>query len=94
MNEEVGKSIEIRFKLNGENGEVDELAAENDKETALELARKYLQKMNVDKQDMGKMVHLYRDAIISDMRNQIEAHIHEDTKYLSIKVGIIKGWQL
>ena len=68
--------------------EVDELAAENDKEVALDLAKKYIEKMNVDEKDLKKIVHLYRKAIINDLRNQIEANIHEENE---VEVSVSKN---
>jgi len=68
--------------------EVDELAAENDKEIVLDLAKKYLDKMNVDEKDIKKIVHLYRKAILNDLRNQIEANIHEENE---VEVSISKN---
>ena len=60
--------------------EVDELAAENDKEIALNLVSKYIEKMNVNEKDIKKIVHLYRKAIINDLQSQLEANIHEDSE--------------
>lgn len=60
--------------------EIDELAAENDKELALDLAGQYIEKMHVDEKDIKKIVHLYRKAIINDLKNQIENNIHEKNK--------------
>ncbi|GAX62372.1 hypothetical protein SCALIN_C31_0006 [Candidatus Scalindua japonica] len=68
--------------------EVEELAAENDKEVALDLAKKYIERMNVDEKDIKKIVHLYRKAIINDLRNQIEANIHEENE---VEVSIRKN---
>ncbi|MGR3179312.1 MAG: DEAD/DEAH box helicase family protein [Candidatus Anammoxibacter sp.] len=68
--------------------EVDELAAENDKEMALDLAKKYIKKMNVNEKDIKKIVHLYRKPIINDLRNQIEANIHEEN---AVEVSIRKN---
>ncbi|MBF0353277.1 MAG: DEAD/DEAH box helicase family protein [SAR324 cluster bacterium] len=68
--------------------EIDELAAENDKDIALNLARLYLEKMNVNERDLKKVVHLYRKAIVNDLQNQIEANIHEENE---IEVSISKN---
>ncbi|MGR3319057.1 MAG: DEAD/DEAH box helicase family protein [Candidatus Anammoxibacter sp.] len=68
--------------------EVDELAAENDKEVALDLAKKYIEKMNVDEKDIKKIVHLYRKAIINDLKNQIEVNIHEENE---VEISVSKN---
>lgn len=68
--------------------EVDELAAENDKEIALDLSKKYLSKMNIDEKDVKKIVHLYRKTIVNDLRNQIEENIHEENE---IEVSVSKN---
>ena len=68
--------------------EVDELAAENDKEIVLNLAKNYIEKMDVDKNDIQKIVHLYRKSIINDIKNQIEANIHEENE---IEVSVSKN---
>ena len=68
--------------------EVDELAAENDKEIVLDLSKKYLDKMNINEKYIKKVVHLYRKTIVNDLRNQIEANIHEENE---IEVSVSKN---
>ena len=52
----------------------------NDKETALSLVRDYLSQIEEPEGTLGKIAHLYRKVIISDIRQQIEAHIAEDSR--------------
>jgi type III restriction enzyme len=66
--------------------EIDELAVENDKEVAIDLASKYIEKMNVDEADIKKVVHLYRKAIISDIQSQIEENMQIENE-VEISVG-------
>ncbi len=59
---------------------IDEFDVLNDKETVLDVVDRYLAKMQTPPSDMGKIAHLYRDAIVQDMQRQVEAHIQEHTE--------------
>jgi type III restriction enzyme len=70
---------------------VDEMDVANDKETALRLVDDYLAQLNKAPEELGKIVHLYRDLIIKDLKNQIEAHIQDETKVeISVRRGFIQ----
>jgi len=59
---------------------VAELDATNDKTAVLALVDKYIEKMGTSQADLGKIAHLYRDAITNDIKTQIEAHIRDHTE--------------
>ena len=59
---------------------VDEFDVTSDKETALRLADSYIAAMKVAEENLGKIVHLYRDAIVEDMGKQVQAHLQEESE--------------
>ena len=70
---------------------IDELDVANDKETALSLVDAYIAQINKPHKELKKIAHLYRDVIINDLKNQIESHIHDDTRVdVSVRSGFIK----
>lgn len=84
--EEVGERLEI---LDVENpraflaakliGAVEELDVPNDKETVLALVDGYLAQIDLPSEALKKIVHLYRDTIVRDLKTQVETHIHDET---------------
>ena len=71
--------------------EVEEIDAANDKDAILAIVDAYLQKMGVKPEEFGRIVHLYRDIIVRDLRAQVESHIQHDTKVeVHVKSGFIK----
>ncbi len=70
---------------------VEEMDVENDKQTALHLVDSYLAKLGKSGQELSKIVHLYRDAILKDLKNQVENHIQEETKVsIQVRCGFVK----
>lgn len=70
---------------------VDEIDAQHDKDSILAIVDKYLAQMDKPQTDIGKIVHLYRDAIVNDISKQLESHIQDETKVtLHIRSGFIK----
>jgi type III restriction enzyme len=70
---------------------IDEIDVANDKETALRLVDAYLAQLNKSPEELGKIAHLYRDLIIKDLKNQIEAHIQDETKVeSSVRSGFVQ----
>lgn len=70
---------------------VDEIDAANDKDAVLAIVDKYLAQINKPAEELGKIVHLYRNAIIGDLKNQVEAHITDDTQAkIYVKSGFVK----
>src|SRR5205807_1162283 len=70
---------------------VDELDAASDKAMALSLVDSYLEKLKKPGSDLKKIVHLYKDSIIKDLKTQLEEHIHDETMVTSVvKAGFIK----
>lgn len=59
--------------------EVEEMDVAGDKEFALRMADGYLAKIDLPGDDIPKIVHLYRNAMINDMKAQIEQHLSEST---------------
>ncbi|MFA5343452.1 MAG: DEAD/DEAH box helicase family protein [Kiritimatiellia bacterium] len=71
--------------------EVEEIDAANDKEAVLAIVDAYLAKTNIPADKLGKIVHLYRDVIVRDLKSQIEAHIQHQTKVeVHVRSGFIK----
>lgn len=71
--------------------EVEEIDAANDKEAVLAIVDAYLTKMNIPADKLGKIVHLYRDVIVRDLKSQVEAHIQHQTKVeVHVRSGFIK----
>lgn len=70
---------------------VDELDATSDKTLALSLVDSYIKKMSLPDGELKKIIHLYRDSIIKDLRTQLVEHIHDETKVTSsVRAGFIK----
>ncbi len=70
---------------------VEEIDAQHDKDSILAIVDKYLEQIPKPKEELGKIVHLYRDAIVSDIARQLESHIQGETKVaLHIRSGFIK----
>lgn len=70
---------------------VDEIDAHHDKDAILAIVDNYLEQITKPHGELGKIVHLYRDAIISDISQQIESHIQDETKVsLNVRAGFIK----
>lgn len=71
--------------------EVEELDVANDKDAILNIVDLYLAKINIPADKLGKIVHLYRDVIVRDLKAQIESHIQHDTKVeVHVRSGFIK----
>jgi type III restriction enzyme len=68
---------------------VEELDAPNDKEAVLALVDSYLAQIDKPAEELGKLAHLYRDAIVNDLKAQVEAHIQDNTK---VDVSVSKGF--
>jgi type III restriction enzyme len=60
---------------------VDELDAMHDKDLALHLADQYITKLNRSDEDIRKLVHLYRGAIVEDIEAQITEHLQQSTHF-------------
>lgn len=70
---------------------VDEIDVTNDKEAVLAIVDKYLAGINKPVEELGKIVHQYREPIIRDLKEQVETHITDDTKSeFYIKSGFVK----
>jgi len=70
---------------------IDELDVAHDKETVLTLVDRYLDRLGEPADRLGKIVHLYRDAIIGDLRNQIDVHLSDNTRVeVSMRGGFVK----
>ncbi len=70
---------------------IEELDVANDKEAVMALVEKYLTLMGTTKDEIGKIVHLYRDVIVKDLKNQIEKHIHDESKVtIYAKSGFVR----
>ena len=65
---------------------IEELDVTNDKDFALHLAEQYLTKLNRPDNEIGKLVHLYRGAIIDDIEAQIIEHLQQST-HVEVQVG-------
>lgn len=71
--------------------DVEEIDAANDKDAVLAIVDAYLAKMNIPADKLGKIVHLYRDVIVRDMKSQVEDHIQHQTKVeVHVRSGFIK----
>lgn len=70
---------------------VEEMDAANDKETALQLVDAYLAAISKTTEELPRIVHLYRDAIVDDLRTQVEGHIQSQTRVdIRIRRGFIQ----
>jgi type III restriction enzyme len=70
---------------------IEEMAVASDKEYALRLADSYIAQMGCTAEELPRLVHLYRDVIIDDLRGQIEKSIEEHTSGNPvIRSGFIK----
>jgi len=70
---------------------VEELDVANDKETVLHIVDGYLAQLNKPADELGKIIHLYRDAIIKDLKGQIESHIYDESKVNTyVRSGFVK----
>ncbi|MDD2772659.1 MAG: DEAD/DEAH box helicase family protein [Elusimicrobiales bacterium] len=70
---------------------VDEIDVTNDKAAVLAIVDKYLAQINKPAGELGKIVHLYRETIIRDLKEQVEAHITDNTKSeFYVKNGFVK----
>ena len=65
---------------------IEELDVSNDKDFALHLAGQYIAKLNRPDKEIGKLVHLYRGAIIDDIEAQIIEHLQQST-HVEVQVG-------
>ena len=52
---------------------IEELDVANDKDFALHLAEQYITKLNRPDIEIGKLVHLYRGAIIDDIEDRLSS---------------------
>jgi type III restriction enzyme len=59
---------------------IEEMDVPSDKEAVLGIVDSYLAKLEIPAEDLGKIVHLYRDTIVEDMKTQVEAHLRDETK--------------
>ncbi len=70
---------------------IEELDAPGDKEVALRLVDEYMAGMGASAEDLPRLVHLYRDVIVEDLRGQVEAHLKEHTNSKPVvRSGFIK----
>lgn len=70
---------------------IEELDVVNDKEAVLALVDSYISQIDKSAEDFKKITHLYRDAIIRDLKNQIENHIEDESKVEAhVRSGFIK----
>lgn len=96
--ERVGEQVEIieidnpRAFLAGQLIDaVDEIDVTNDKDAVLAIVDKYLAEIKKPAEELGKIVHLYRNPIIADLKNQVEAHITDETEAKTyVKSGFVK----
>jgi len=58
---------------------MEELDVANDKEAVLGLVDSYISQIGKSQEDMKKVAHLYRDAIVKDLKGQVEGHIHDES---------------
>jgi type III restriction enzyme len=58
---------------------IEEMAVASDKDVALKLADDYLAQIGCSPDDVPKIVHLYRDTIVDDLRTQVEVNLKERT---------------
>ena len=70
---------------------VEELDVASDKAAVLAIVDGYLAQINKPAEELGKITHLYRDAIVGDIRSQIERHINDESKVTTyIRRGFVK----
>ena len=70
---------------------VEELDVASDKQAVLQIVDSYLGQINKPADEIPKIIHLYRDAIIRDISGQIETHINAESKVSTyIKRGFVK----
>ncbi|HBG25967.1 MAG: hypothetical protein A2Y10_13845 [Planctomycetes bacterium GWF2_41_51] len=70
---------------------IEELDVANDKEAVLALVDGYISQIDKSADDFKKITHLYRDAIIRDLKNQVESHIQDESKVeAQVRSGFIK----
>jgi type III restriction enzyme len=60
--------------------EVEEFDAVQDKDRALKLASDYLDTLGKPEDELGRLVHQYSHAIVTDLAEQVYAHIYDDTR--------------
>jgi type III restriction enzyme len=58
---------------------IEEMAVASDKDVALKLADDYLTQIGCSPDDLPKVVHLYRETIVDDLKTQVEANLREST---------------
>ena len=69
---------------------VDEFDATEDKNRALKLAEDYLAATGKSDDELKKLVHQYGDAMVRDLREQVLAHIYDDTEVShEVRAGFI-----
>lgn len=69
---------------------VDEWDVANDKEAALALVDSYIARIGREGEDLKRIVHLYRDVIIGDLKAQVEDHIHDESRStVYVKSGFV-----
>lgn len=68
---------------------VEEMDAANDKEMALQLVDAYLAAITKPADELPRVVHLYREAIVEDLRSQVEEHIRSQTR---VDVRVRRGF--
>jgi type III restriction enzyme len=70
---------------------VDEWDVANDKESALALVDSYLGQIGREGEELKRIVHLYRDVIIGDLRGQVENHIEDEShSRVYLKSGFVR----
>ena len=70
---------------------IEELAAPGDKDVALKLVDEYISGMAAAPDDLPKLVHLYRNVIVEDLRTQVESNLVEASKSKPVvRSGFIK----
>jgi type III restriction enzyme len=70
---------------------IEELDVANDKNAVLALVDSYISQIDKSEDDLRKVAHLYRDAIIRDLKNQIENHIEDESRIEAhVRSGFIK----
>jgi type III restriction enzyme len=70
--------------------EVDEFDATDDKERILSLASDYLKATGNSGAELGKLVYQYGHAMVRDLREQVLAHLYDDTQVTyDVRAGFV-----
>lgn len=70
--------------------EVDEFDATDDKERILKLSTDYLNATGKSEEDLKRLVHQYGHAMVKDLREQVLAHLYDDTQVTyEVRAGFV-----